>query len=99
HGEPRLSLSLVAVQTGLSRWHLCRMLKLSTGMGFADHLRIVRLRAAAKMLADPTLRVKEIAFAVGYKHVSSFDRDFRDHYRMTPTEFVLRANPDWGNGD
>ena len=47
------------------------------------------------MLVESTLRVKEVTFAVGYKHVSSFDRDFRALYRKTPTDFRLEAEAQW----
>ena len=97
YGDPGLSLSSVAKQAGFSRWHLCRMLRLTTGIGFAEQLRRTRLKTAARMLGKAALRVKEIAFAAGYKHVSSFDRDFRGRYGRTPSEFRLRAGP--GRGD
>jgi AraC-like DNA-binding protein len=92
YADPDISLDSVAAKAGLSRWHMCRMLRLSAGMGFGNLLKGFPLKAAVEMLREPNLRVKEVAFAVGYKHVSSFDRDFRSRYHSTPTEFRLRAS-------
>ena len=33
------------------------------------------------------LSVKEISASTGYEHVPSFDRKFRNHFKMTPGEF------------
>jgi AraC-like DNA-binding protein len=47
----------------------------------------VRLQAAARLLADPGIRIKEVRTLVGLADASHFCRDFRDRFGMTPSEF------------
>lgn len=46
-----------------------------------------RLQAAALLLRDPGMRVKEIQARVGIADASHFCRDFRDRYGVSPTEY------------
>ncbi len=53
----------------------------------------LRLRAAARLLADPATRIKDIQALVGI--ASHFARDFRCRFGMSPSEFrfqLARAN-------
>lgn len=47
----------------------------------------VRLQAAARLLEDPGIRIKEIQALVGIADASHFCRDFKDRYGMSPSEF------------
>jgi transcriptional regulator GlxA family with amidase domain len=76
----RLPLSEVANEVRLSRWHLERLLRQTTGQTFTEHLRLARLTIGAGLLRSSFLSVKEIAAQAGYGSASSFSRDFR---RMT----------------
>lgn len=67
------TLGKMAQHTGLSIWYLARLFKKNTGMNFGEHLRNLRLKKAESLLQDTLLSIKEIATAVGYKHVSDFD--------------------------
>lgn len=86
-----LCLSSAAKQAGVSPWYLSRLFRLCTRRGFREHLKGVRMERAAEMLRNPTLAVKEVAWAVGYKHVSCFDRDFRARYGKPPVAFRCDA--------
>lgn len=52
----------------------------------------LRLQAAARLLADPGMRIKEIQARVGIADASHFCRDFRDRYGMTPSEFRFQCH-------
>jgi len=60
--------------------------KRETGYSFKAFLRVARLAKAKDMLGDCTLRVKEVAAAVGYLDVSHFVRDFRRQYGRRPSQ-------------
>ena len=87
HQDPQLCLDSVAKRVGVSRCYLSRILALETGKHFRHHLRAIRMKHAAMLLADPSLAVKEISWAVGYAYVSTFDRDFRAEYNTSPVKF------------
>ena len=46
----------------------------------------MRLQAAARLLRDPGIRIKEIQARVGVADASHFCRDFRDRFGMSPTD-------------
>lgn len=47
----------------------------------------VRMVLARQYLLETGLSIQEVAFAVGYEHVPSFVRAFRDWHRVTPGDF------------
>jgi AraC-like DNA-binding protein len=85
-----LSLSTIAAQLRISRFHLSHILGRYTGRGFREHLSCFRLEAARELLVGSYLSVKEIAASVGYSSTSSFDRDFRRLHGCSPTEWQRR---------
>ena len=52
----------------------------------------LRLQAAALLLRDPSIRVKEIQARVGIADASHFCRDFRDRFGVSPTEYRYQQN-------
>lgn len=85
--DPNLSLRELAGGLGRSLWYVGRILKKCTGLGFRQYLKTLRLRRAEKLLLDPSLLVKQVAAAVGYKHVSDFDHHFKAAYGIAPGEY------------
>jgi AraC-like DNA-binding protein/CRP-like cAMP-binding protein len=83
----RLDLKCVGRQVNLSLWHLSRLFKRSTGLGFREFLNAVRLDRAREALRTTHLSIKEIATIVGYNHTSDFTRRFKAAHGMCPTEY------------
>jgi AraC-like DNA-binding protein len=53
-----------------------------------------RLARVHRMLADPACadrNISDIAFAVGFGDISTFNRDFRRHFKMTPSDVRAAA--------
>jgi len=71
----------------LSPSHLQHLFKAHTGAQLGRRLAEYRLQKAAFLLLQSDLSVKEVAFAVGYRHASSFVRAFERCYRQAPTEY------------
>ena len=68
----------VAKRVGLSASRFRSLFKQSTGQTFNHYLRAFRVARASEMMqSNPTLRIKEVATALGYAHVSALDRDFK----------------------
>ncbi|MGH9718659.1 MAG: helix-turn-helix transcriptional regulator [Bryobacteraceae bacterium] len=95
HGEPHLGWhALCHPLPSPSLSALCKRFSRATGMLFRQHLRAVRMRHAARLLADDTRTLADVAFDVGYSQVSNFNRDFRRWYQVTPHRFRhLQADP------
>jgi AraC-like DNA-binding protein len=81
------TLSKMAKHVHLSIWYFARLFKKNTGSHFSEYLRNLRLEKAEKLLENPVLSIKEVAAAVGYKHVSDFDHHFKSTYGIPPGEY------------
>lgn len=84
--EP-IDLDAAAAQAGLSSFHFLRVF--SRVFGLTPHQYLIRRRLghAARLLADDTLPVTEIAFQVGFGDLSNFVRSFGQAAGMSPSQF------------
>lgn len=77
----------VAAQVHLSERHAGRLFRATTGQSVHAYLVRARLAAAAQLLAEAELPLKEIARRCGFTDVRHFITTFRKHHGLTPTEF------------
>lgn len=84
--EP-VDLDGAAAQAGLSSFHFLRVF--SRVFGVTPHQYLIRRRLghAARLLADDTMPVTELAFHVGFGDLSNFVRSFGQAAGMSPTQF------------
>jgi len=82
-----VSIEEVATEIGLSAGHLSRIFKEKTGYTFVDYLMHIRVKRAAELLRDPTVKIYEVADLVGYADARYFAQVFRKLTGMTPKEF------------
>lgn len=73
----RLSLQEVADHCYVSQWHLSKLLNKHLGQSFYDLLNAERVRQAKRLMADPALRISEVAERVGYADTAHFSRVFK----------------------
>lgn len=96
-----LSLVFLARTVGLSRFRFHRVFKAWRGETLHDFVTRMRMERAAFELSYPVPQsskrsIKTIAFASGYKSLSSFSHAFSAYARLSPREFrnrALRARP------
>ena len=81
------SLSEIARQLHYDISWLSREIKNITGKTYKELLQEKRLTQAAYLLKHTTLRVDEIADAVGYSNLSYFHRIFAVRFGMTPKKY------------
>lgn len=96
HLEADLSLLFLAQTAGLSRFRFHRVFKAWRGETLHDFVTRMRMERAAFELAYPIPRssrrsVKAIAFASGYKSLSSFSHAFSSYAHLSPREYRNRA--------
>jgi transcriptional regulator GlxA family with amidase domain len=77
----------VALEFNLSPSHLQHLFKAQTGSRLGLCLAEHRLRRAAHLLVQSDMSVKEVAYAVGYKHPSSFVRAFERFFQRAPHNY------------
>jgi AraC-like DNA-binding protein len=82
-----IGLEELAALVGLSRFHFCTAFRLATGRTPYESLTWHRMDRARKLLAEPALRIIDVALAVGYQTPSAFAASFRRAVGVSPTEF------------
>jgi transcriptional regulator GlxA family with amidase domain len=73
------------------------MFKKATGVSFIEYVGRVRVEKAKRLLADPTARVSEVAFAAGFGSIPRFNRVFKKLAGASPTEYRRGANGETPN--
>src|SRR6266536_5982982 len=87
HSREELSLKKVAKAVNMNANHLSENFKQVTGINFVEYVARIRFTTACDLLQNPTLRVSEIAFAVGFQSLSQFNRVFKRFSGKSPTEY------------
>lgn len=83
-----INLEAVVKAVGLSRNKVNEILKSELGYTFTGYLNKLRLTEAARLLAQtPDTSISEIAYSVGYKHISYFNKLFKEEYGCSPKMF------------
>jgi AraC family transcriptional regulator, arabinose operon regulatory protein len=85
------SVRELASDVRLSPGHLRRLFQQETGRHLSHVLLERKLRHAANLLATTDMPVKEIAYAVGYGHHSSFVRAFERGLGQSPKDYRSSA--------
>jgi transcriptional regulator GlxA family with amidase domain len=84
------TVSDMAAVLGVSASQLRRLVFQALGASPRQVLCNVRLETAARLLVDPAVRIKEIQARVGIADASTFCRDFRDRFGVSPSEYRYR---------
>ena len=87
HCDEKITLNQLAQMTHLSTAYLSRIFKQSTGTAFSAYLNNVRIARARRLLAQETMRVIDVANAVGFDDQSYFTKVFRRITGMTPLTY------------
>jgi len=87
HKMEALSLGAVAQASGASVFHFCKVFKKTTGLNFTDYVARVRLEDAKTQLLNPSRRISEVAYDVGFQSLTQFNRTFKRVFGQSPTEF------------
>lgn len=88
YANPELNLDAVANSTNISRSKINDILKSELGFTFTAYLNKLRLTEAARLLSQKDdANIAEIAYLVGYKNTSYFNKVFKEEYLCTPKTF------------
>ena len=88
YADPGLDLETVVSETGVNRNKVNDILKAEMGYTFIGYLNKLRLTEASRLLVEKnSASIAEIAYSVGYKNSSYFNKLFKEEYECTPTAF------------
>jgi len=86
--NPDLTMDFLIKHLGVNRKKVNEILKEEIGFTFKAYLNKLRLTEAARLVCESQEAcINEIAYAVGYKNVTHFNKIFKDEYGCSPRKF------------
>lgn len=82
-----ISMQDVARMMNYSEAYFCKLFKQCFSCNFTAYLTQFRMEEAKKLLAEPTVNVKNIGEAVGYSDSNYFAKVFKRYTGSSPTEY------------
>lgn len=90
HLLEELNLSLVASRIHVSPSYLSRIFMREIGENFSDYMIRNKIEYAQRLLRESSMKVYEIAAAVGYMNPHYFSKLFKERVGMTPLDYRNR---------
>lgn len=87
YADSALNMNVIQMKTGLSEPRIRKLLSEGTEKNLRQYINKIRITEACRLLRETKLQVKEIAFSVGYRHISSFNRSFVEQEHISPAEY------------
>ena len=81
------SVDDLALSLAFSRRQLSRKFQSIIGLSPGEFISSVRLKRAAQLLKDSQYNISEISDMVGFTTIRSFNRNFKDEFDVTPTQY------------
>src|SRR5215475_8259619 len=85
--ESKLSLQMLAKESGYSRVHFVRMFRAATGCSPHNYLLNLRLERARELLKNPSISLIDIALDCGFSSHSHMSRLFHKSVGVTPSAY------------
>ncbi len=84
-----ITINVLAEKAHMSPSHFHKQFKNTLGISPIDYINSEKIKFAKKMIKeDKDFRVSEIAFKSGFNNTSYFNRQFKKHEMITPTQFI-----------
>lgn len=87
HATEGITVQQIARLAGLNRTYFSTEFRSAIGVSPVEYIARVRMDKAKELLSQSTATVTEIAYSVGYTSLYSFTRAFKNHCRMSPTDY------------
>lgn len=96
HYMEKITLEELAEHVHLNKSYLCRLFKNETGLSIFHYINEVRMKKAARILADKSAShsVSAVASAVGIDDAFYFTRRFKEYFGKTPREYMQETAAD-----
>jgi AraC-like DNA-binding protein len=90
--DQEIKLSEVASMANMAVTTFCNFFKEQHRITFVEYLNTVRIGQACKLLSQEDMNIVEVAFACGFNNLANFNRQFKKHKKMTPSDFRKTVN-------
>lgn len=85
--DERLNVAFVREQCGIHNHNISCRFKHHVGVGMRRYIECQRMWAVKHLLRYDDLRISDIAWAVGYTYLETFERAFRRCESCAPSQF------------
>ncbi len=85
-----LKIKDIALFSGVTQNHLCKLFKAKIGKSIQETLIDIRLSKAAVLLKSTACHIKDISSSVGFADQKHFSQMFKRKYNMTPKEYRIK---------
>ena len=93
--DPEFDQSRFIEEMAVTKSTLYRKLKSLTGMNTSAFMRNIRLKAACSILMEKkTIRISELAYAVGFSDPKYFTASFKKEFGVLPKDYVANVSKD-----
>lgn len=92
HFTDKISLQEIASIVYLTPTAFCKFFKNKTKKTFSNFVNEVRVGYACKLLNNEDLDISEICYKSGFNNLPSFNKNFKYHAKMTPSNYRLKLN-------
>lgn len=86
-----VTLADISRHFGFSLSYCSKLIKNTTGMGFSEWKRALRVRKGERLLVNTTDTVNDISLSLGYENTETFIRIFKKETGMTPGQYRKRG--------
>lgn len=82
-----ISMQEAADKANLSYHYFSKIFKKYVGTSFTKYVNEIKMDVAKELIMDPTIRINEIAYKLGFKESNHFSRTFKKTYGIYPTAY------------
>lgn len=90
HYTEELSLEMLAQKFYISSYYLSHQFKDVTGFTLTDYIQMTKVRNVQALLINTRLPITEAAMTCGFTSFSQFNRVFRKHIGLSPSQYRKR---------
>lgn len=88
--QRKIELEKVAEIANLHPAAFCRYFKEKLGKSLSEFVNDLRIGYACRLIIEGKLSVSQISFESGFNNLSNFNRTFKRHTKLTPTEYFRK---------
>ena len=85
--KEKLSLDKMACDMGINKYVLSRLFTKTFHCNFVTYVNAIRLNYAVAMIKGTNESITNICYSCGFESQRTFNRVFKERYRMTPREY------------
>lgn len=91
YANPDLTVHTVAREVGVMPSRITQILLEKRECSYKQYLNAIRLEEAKRLLSETDRTITEIAYKVGYRNVTHFNRTFKEAFGQSPGSFRART--------